>query len=333
MIRYVGKRLFYTLILMLFVSLAVYFIFDLLPSDPARLGCVKGCPDSTVELNRIKLGLDVPVIEQWWRFIQGLFVGRSYGTGDSLFSCPAPAFGYSWNRHACVTDVIKETFPVTLNLALGALVMWLSVGVSLGILAARRKGKWQDKASTAFVLVGTSLPTFITGIMVVLFIVLQFNIVDPLSIGLISGSMLNPVVWFQTFFFPCATLALAYAATYTRFTRSNVIEISQEDYIRTARAKGLSEKVILRKHTLRAAIAPIVTMAGMDFAGLIGGAVITESIFSLNGLGKLSIRAVTETFDLPIIVATTLIASGFLVVMNLVVDIAYAYIDPRVRAK
>ena len=333
MVRYVGKRLFYTLLLMLFVSLTVYFIFDLLPSDPARLGCVKGCPDSTVELNRIKLGLDVPVIEQWWRFILGLFQGRSYGTGDATFSCPAPALGYSWNRHACVTDVIKETFPVTLSLALGALFMWLALGVSLGILAARKKGKWQDKASTVFVLVGTSLPTFITGIMVVLFIVLQFNVVDPLEIGIWHSPFTDPVGWLQTFFFPCATLALAYAATYTRFTRSNVIEISQEDYIRTARAKGLSEKVILRKHTLRAAIAPIVTMAGLDFAALFGGAVITESIFSLNGLGKLTIKAVTETFDLPIIVATTLIASSFVVIMNLVVDIAYAYIDPRVRNK
>lgn len=318
---------------MLFVSFAVFVIFDLLPADPARLGCSKACPESTVQLTRIRLGLDIPVIEQWWRFLVGLFQGRNYGTAESAFSCPAPSFGYSWDRHACVTDILKETFPVTLSLALGALVLWLTIGVSLGIYAARKKGKWQDRASTAFVLTGTSLPTFITGIMVVLFIVLQFNLVNPLDFGIWHSPFTDPVGWLQTFFFPSATLAFAYAATYTRFTRSNVIEISQEDYIRTARAKGLSEKVILRKHTLRAAIAPIVTMAGLDFAALFGGAVITETIFSLNGLGQLSIKAVTETFDLPVIVATTLIASSFVVLMNLIVDIAYAYIDPRVRAK
>ena len=167
--------------------------------------------------------------------------------------------------------------------------------------------------------------------MVVLFVVLQFNLVNPLELGDWANPFTDPFGWLKAFFFPCATLALSYAATYTRFTRSNVIETSSEDYIRTARAKGLSEKVILRKHTLRAALAPIATIAGLDFAGLLGGAIITEGIFGLNGLGKMSITAVLETYDLPVIVATTLIASTFLVVMNLIVDILYAFLDPRVR--
>jgi peptide/nickel transport system permease protein len=205
------------------------------------------------------------------------------------------------------------------------------VGISLGVLSARKKGKFADRAASVFVLVGTSLPTFITGILVVLFIVLKFNLVNPLELGNWHNPFTEPLGWLQTFFFPCATLALAYAATYTRFTRSNVIETSSEDFIRTARAKGLSEKVILRKHTLRAALAPITTIAGLDFAGLLGGAIITEGIFGLNGLGRLSIKAVTQTYDLPIIVATTLIASAFVLIMNLIVDVAYAYIDPRVR--
>jgi peptide/nickel transport system permease protein len=141
----------------------------------------------------------------------------------------------------------------------------------------------------------------------------------------------DPVAWFRTFIFPWIILALAYAATYTRFTRSNVIETSSEDYIRTARAKGLSEKVILQKHTLRAALAPITTMAGLDFAGLLGGAIITEQIFNLPGLGRLSIRAVLQDYDLPTILATTILAAAFVVIANLLVDIAYAYLDPRVR--
>ncbi|MEN9412584.1 MAG: hypothetical protein RIQ92_1021, partial [Actinomycetota bacterium] len=141
----------------------------------------------------------------------------------------------------------------------------------------------------------------------------------------------DPVAWFRTFIFPWIILALAYAASYTRFTRSTVIETSSEDYIRTARSKGLSEKVILQKHTLRAAIAPITTLAGLDFAGLLGGAIITESIFNLPGLGRLSIRAVLQDYDLPTILATTILAATFVVIANLLVDIAYAYLDPRVR--
>ena len=331
MFIFVLKRLAYTTILLAIVSLTIFFIFDLIPVDPARLVCSKQCTPALVEANRQRLGLDVSVLEQWWRFIVGLFAGRTFGEEGIAITCAAPALGYSFSRHECVTTIVAEAFPFTLSLALGAFVLWLSVGVSLGVLSARKKGKFADRAASVFVLVGTSLPTFITGILVVLFIVLNFNLVNPLDLGNWHNPFTEPLGWLQTFFFPCATLALAYAATYTRFTRSNVIETSSEDFIRTARAKGLSEKVILRKHTLRAALAPITTIAGLDFAGLLGGAIITEGIFGLNGLGRLSIKAVTQTYDLPIIVATTLIASAFVLIMNLIVDIAYAYIDPRVR--
>jgi peptide/nickel transport system permease protein len=331
MFIFVLKRLAYTTILLAIVSLTIFFIFDLIPVDPARLVCSKQCTPALVEANRQRLGLDVSVLEQWWRFIVGLFAGRTFGEEGIAITCAAPALGYSFSRHECVTTIVAEAFPFTLSLALGAFVLWLSVGVSLGVLSARKKGKFADRAASVFVLVGTSLPTFITGILVVLFIVLKFNLVNPLDLGNWHNPFTEPLGWLQTFFFPCATLALAYAATYTRFTRSNVIETSSEDFIRTARAKGLSEKVILRKHTLRAALAPITTIAGLDFAGLLGGAIITEGIFGLNGLGRLSIKAVTQTYDLPIIVATTLIASAFVLIMNLIVDIAYAYIDPRVR--
>jgi peptide/nickel transport system permease protein len=209
--------------------------------------------------------------------------------------------------------------------------LWISVGVGLGIVAARRRNQWPDRAATVFVLVGTSLPTFISGILILLFVGLKFHLIDPLNLGRWVSPLADPVAWFRTFIFPWIILALAYAASYTRFTRSNVIETSSEDYIRTARAKGLSEKVILQKHTLRAAVAPIVTLAGLDFAGLLGGAIITEQIFNLPGLGRLSIRAVLQDYDLPTIVATTILAATFVVVANLLVDIAYAYLDPRVR--
>jgi peptide/nickel transport system permease protein len=299
--------------------------------DPAALTCGKACYPAVVEANRHRLGLDVPVYVQYGRFVKGLVAGRTYGEGAATITCPAPAFGYSFNKHECVSTLISEAFPVTLSLAIGAFILWISIGVGLGILAARRKNQWPDRAATVFVLVGTSLPSFISGILILLFFGLKFHLIDPLSLGRWVSPLEDPVAWFRTFIFPWITLALLFAATYTRFTRSNVIETSSEDYIRTARAKGLSEKVILQKHTLRAAIAPIVTLAGLDFAGLLGGAIITEQIFSLPGLGRLSIKAVLIDYDLPTIVATTLLAATFVVVANLLVDIAYAYLDPRVR--
>lgn len=330
MFKFVAKRLTATVLVVTLVSMSVFLIFAFLPMDPARLTCGKGCSVPVIEANRHRLGLDVPVHVQYGRFVKGLFLGREYGDGAAKIECSAPAFGYSFNKHECVTTLIKSALPVTFSLAIGAFVLWLLLGISLGVLAARRQGKWQDRASTVFVLVGISLPTFISGILIYL-IALRLNLINPIEAGRWVSPFTNPIGWVKNFYLPWIVLALAFAATYTRFTRSNVIETSSEDYIRTARAKGLSEKVILRKHTLRAALAPIVTIAGLDFAGLLGGAIITEQIFNLPGLGRLSLRAVLIDYDLPVIVSTTILAATFVVVMNLVVDILYAYIDPRVR--
>jgi peptide/nickel transport system permease protein len=228
-----------------------------------------------------------------------------------------------------VTNLIGEALPVTFSLAIGAIVMWLALGIGLGILAARFRGRIVDRLSTIFVLIGTSLPTFLTGLLLLVFVVIRWGLI-PFPSGNYTSFFENPFEWAQILFLPWLTLAFAYAALYTRFVRSSVIDTSNEDYIRTARAKGLSESVILGKHTLRAALAPIATMAGLDFAGLLGGAILTESVFNLPGLGRLAISAVTK-YDLPIIVATTLLAAFIVVIMNLIVDILYAYIDPRVR--
>jgi len=331
MLKYLIRRVSATILVLTLVSMSVFLIFAVLPMDPAALTCGKACSPAVIEGNRHRLGLDVPVQVQYGRFVKGLFVGRDYGDGAAAFHCPAPAFGYSFNRHECVTQLVGEAFPVTLSLAIGAFILWISVGVGLGILAARKKNEWQDRLATAFVLVGTSLPTFISGILILIFVALKFGLVNPIEMGRWVSPYDDPVGWFKTFIFPWITLALLYAATYTRFTRSNVIETSSEDYIRTARAKGLSEQDILRKHTLRAALAPIITLAGLDFAGLLGGAIITEGIFNLPGLGRLSIRAVLRDYDLPTILATTILAASFVVIANLLVDIAYAYLDPRVR--
>ena len=330
MFAYISRRLAVSFFILLAASFAVYVIFAFLPFDPAALTCGKNCNDpGIIEANRSRLGYDLPFFTQYFLFLKGLFVGRTFGEGAAMISCPAPSLGYSFQEHACVTDLIGEALPVTFSLAIGAIVMWLALGIGLGILAARFRGRIVDRLSTIFVLIGTSLPTFLTGLILLVFVVIRWGLI-PFPSGNYTPFFENPFEWAQILFLPWLTLAFAYAALYTRFVRSSVIDTSNEDYIRTARAKGLSEGVILGKHTLRAALAPIATMAGLDFAGLLGGAILTESVFNLPGLGRLAISAVTK-YDLPIIVATTLLAAFIVVIMNLIVDILYAYIDPRVR--
>ena len=330
MFAYISRRLAVSFFILLAASFAVYVIFAFLPFDPAALTCGKNCNDpGIIEANRRRLGYDLPFFTQYFLFLKGLFFGRTFGEGAALINCPAPSLGYSFQQHACVTNLIGEALPVTFSLAIGAIVMWLALGIGLGILAARFRGRFVDRLSTIFVLIGTSLPTFLTGLLLLVFVVIRWGLI-PFPSGNYTSFFENPFEWAQILFLPWLTLAFAYAALYTRFVRSSVIDTSNEDYIRTARAKGLSEGVILGKHTLRAALAPIATMAGLDFAGLLGGAILTESVFNLPGLGRLAISAVTK-YDLPIIVATTLLAAFIVVIMNLIVDILYAYIDPRVR--
>ena len=329
MVRFIGRRIFFAIVTILLVSAAVFAIFSFLPFDPAALTCGQRCTPQIIEGNRIKLGFDKPIYEQYWLFLSGIFAGRTYGSGTAAFSCPAPAFGYSFNENACVTDMIKDSLPVTLNLAVGALVIWLVLGISLGVIAAKFKNRWPDTSSSVFVLLGTSLPTFVTGLALLIWVSIKWKIV-PMSLDGYVSVIDSPSRWFMYFILPWITLAIAYAALYTRFTRAAVLDTLGEDYIRTARAKGVKERTVLFKHTLRAVLAPIVTMAGLDFAGLVGGAIITETIFNLPGLARLTLRSVYE-FDLPVVLATTILAAVVVIVMNLLVDMLYAVLDPRVR--
>ncbi len=313
----------------LVVSAVVFMIFSILPFDPAALTCGQRCTPQIIEANRARLGLDMPLYQQYWMFLSGIFLGRTYGTGSAAFTCPAPSFGYSFNENACVTDLIAEALPITINLAVGALIMWLTVGIGLGIIAAKFKNRWPDTGSSVFVLLATSLPTFVTGLALLIWVTIKWKIV-PLSLTGYTSLFDNPYKYFQYFILPWITLAIAYAALYTRFTRAALLETLGEDYIRTARAKGVGEQKVFFKHTLRAVLAPLITMAGLDFAGLIGGAIITETIFNLPGLGRLTLRSVYE-FDLSIVLATTILAAVVVIVMNLIVDMLYAVLDPRVR--
>jgi peptide/nickel transport system permease protein len=329
--RFILRRAYFAILTILLVSIVVYGVFSILPFDPAALTCGQKCTPAIVEANRVKLGFDKPLWEQYWLFLSGIFLGRTYGAGSAEFTCPAPSFGYSFNENTCVTDMLKEALPVTINLAIGAFVIWMIVGVGLGLIAAKFRGRYPDTLSSVFVLLGTSLPTFVTGLFFLIYVTIKWKIV-PLSLSGYVSVFDDPVRYFQYFILPWLTLAILYAAFYTRFTRATVLETLGEDYIRTARAKGLSEKTVLLKHTMRAALAPITTSAGLDIAGLIGGAIITESIFNLAGLGRMTLQSVYE-FDLSVVVATTILAATVVISMNLIVDIAYGYLDPRVRVK
>jgi len=314
-------------LMLLLLTLVVFLLFSVLPGDPARLTCGKACTPAIIEANRHRLGLDLPVWQQYWEFLKGIFFGRTYGSGTQTFECNAPCLGYSFKRNEDVTTIIKDAFPPTFWLATGAFIMWIVVGVSVGIYAALRRGKWQDKTVMGISLIGYSLPSFFIGLVLLFVVVLKWqllpypNYVSPFE---------NPQQFFSSMILPWIVLAILYAAFYMRLTRNQMLDTLGEDYIRTARAKGLSERIVVRKHALRAGLTPIVTAAGLDLAGLLGGAIITESIFSLPGLGSLAVNSVTDS-DLPLIVGITLVTATFIIVANLIVDLLYAVIDPRVR--
>ena len=311
------------------LSMITYALFYVLPTDPASLSCGVHCTPMAVAANRERLGLNDPLYLQYWHWVKAIFVGRDFGTGFVAQHCTVPCFGFSWNRQMMVTEVITSVLPVTVYLAIGAFILWMVVGVLTGILAARFKGSIFDRGVMAITLVGFSLPSFFIGLVILIFVVVRWQWL-PYPSYTPPGE--NFGEFFSAMLLPWSTLAILYAAYYTRLTRSQMLDTMSEDYIRTARAKGLAERVVIRKHALRAGLTPIVTSAGLDFAGLLGGAIITEKIFGLTGLGSVAIKAV-ENLDLSMLVAITLLGGVFVVVANLVVDILYAAIDPRVRVK
>jgi len=324
---YVIRRILIGLMILVLLSMVVFILFDLLPADPAALTCGKNCTPEIIETNRVRLGLDLPLWQQYVEFVKGLFAGRTYGAGTATFTCTAPCLGYSFRRGEEVTPLILEALPVTIYLAVGAFVLWIIVGVLLGIFAALNRGRWQEKVTLGGALVGYSFPSFFIGLLLLFFVVIRWRLLPYPSY---VPPTEDPVRFFQTMILPWITLALVFAAFYIRLTRNQMLETLSEDYIRTARSKGLPERTVIGKHGLRAGLTPIVTAAGLDLAGLLGGAIIVESVFSLPGLGRLAITAVLDA-DLSIIVATVLVAGSFIVIANIIVDLLYAVIDPRVR--
>jgi peptide/nickel transport system permease protein len=285
--------------------------------------------------NNHLLGFDRPIQVQYWDFLKGMVVERNFPDDKQLEKthpelitrCDAPCLGYSPLRNSLIWTFLKPRIPITIFISLAAFVMWIVAGVILGILAALRKGKFLDRLVVGGSLFFYSFPTFFIGLLFLNLFVFQFKwlpIPEYVSPSDNFGSFLGNL------FLPALTLAVVYAAAYVRITRTYMLETMSEDYLRTARAKGLGQGRIIFKHTLRAALTPIVTLAGLDLGALLAGAPITEFIFGFQGVGNASVQAAIS-FDLPMTVAIVLLSATFVIVANLVVDLLYGVIDPRVR--
>ncbi|MDW6059722.1 ABC transporter permease [Streptomyces sp. FXJ1.4098] len=322
--------MFAVIMMLLVVTLTTFAIFFMIPkwagSDPALLFVGKQSDPEAIEGIRQKLSLDDPLLVQFWHFIEGLFVGRDYANGNDVTHCPAPCFGYSFRTEQAVWPQLTDAMPVTLSLAAGACALWLVGGVTAGVVSALRRGTLWDRAAMGVALAGVSLPIYFTGLLSLAIFSYQLNWVDVDYQGITE----DPAMWFQSLILPWITLAFLYAATYARLTRATMLEIMGEDYIRTARAKGLRERVVIGRHAMRSTWTPILTLLGLDLGALLGGAVLTESTYNLPGLGRLAVTAISNK-DLPVILGVTLIAALFIVVANLIVDLLYAVVDPRVR--
>jgi peptide/nickel transport system permease protein len=265
---------------------------------------------------------------QYGRWVKAIFVGTDYDTGPSVVHCSAPCFGYSFKTDLPVWRDLMDRLPVTLSLAVGAAIIWLFGGVAIGVVSAVRRGSVFDRAAMGVALAGVSLPIFFTGLLSLAIFSYQLGWTAPGATFTPFTS--DPVSWAYDLILPWITLALLFSAAYARLTRAGMLETMGEDYVRTARAKGLRERRVIVRHGLRGALTPILTIFGLDVGLLLGGAIFTESVYSLPGLGKFAIDSINN-FDIPRVMGVTMLAAFFIVVANLVVDLLYAVVDPRVR--
>jgi peptide/nickel transport system permease protein len=316
MIRFLARRIVSGVVVLWVVSVAVFALFFLTPNDVAqKLAGRDATPQTVADVSR-RLGLNRPVIDQYLTFLDRLIHGN---------------LGYSFYNSEPVTQLIGSRIGVTLSLTIGGAVLWLLIGLSSGVLAATHPRTLIDRSTTFFAVLFYSLPTFLLGLILLYVFFFRFHLA---GIGFFPGSgyvpISDPLEWARHLILPWIAVALTTAATYTRLTRAGMLEVLSEDYVRTARAKGVPERTITYRHALRAALTAVVTQLGIDVGVLLGGAIVTENVFGLPGLGQLAIQSVTQQ-DLPVIIGIVMLGALFIVIANLLVDIFYAVLDPRVR--
>ncbi|EYT81329.1 ABC transporter permease [Streptomyces sp. Tu 6176] len=327
MTLYLIRRLGGAAGVLLAVCAITFTIFYLLPADPAAAACGKTCTPERQALVRHMMGLDQPVWRQFTDYLTGIFTGRDLGSGPHALHCGFPCLGYSYENSLPVWNQLTDRIPVSASLAAGAAVLWLAIGLGAGVTAALRKGTLTDRGLMVGAVATASLPVYFTAVMLIWGVVRIAGILPYPSYVPLTD---DPPHWASNLLLPWIALALLYAAMYARQSRSSMIEAMTHAYIRTARAKGLPERTVIVKHGLRSGMTPVLTLFGMDLGGLLAGAVITESIFGIPGVGQLFYDALRRS-DQPVILGVTLLAAFFIVGANLVVDLLYAVIDPRVR--
>jgi peptide/nickel transport system permease protein len=319
MIRIFVQRLLSGIVVLWIISIAVFALFFIAPNDVAQHIAGRQATPVTVALVTKKLGLNRPILDQYGSFIWRLLHGN---------------LGYSYYNSEPVISLIASRVGVTISLALGGAVLWLVIGIGTGVLAATHPRSIIDRGATFFAVFFYSMPTFLLGLILLYFLFFRLHLA---GVAIFPGSgyvsiWKNPSSWAQHLILPWIAVALTTAATYTRLTRAGMLEVLSEDYIRTARAKGVTERRITYRHALRAALTSVVTQLGIDVGVLLGGAVVTENIFGLPGLGQLAIQSITEQ-DLPVIIGIVMLGATFVVACNFAVDLGYALLDPRTRAQ
>lgn len=326
MTRFVVQRLAGAVLVLLALSVLVYALFYLAPGDPARLACGERCNPQQVAQVREQLGLDQSVLAQYGQFLQGIVAGRDYSTGTSVLHCDAPCLGLSYQTDQQVTQLVIERLPATASLALGAMVIWLFLGVGTGLLSALRRGGLTERTLTVLTLAGTGTPVFILGLLLLMAVCAYLQWL-PFPTYVPLGD--DPEQWAWNMLLPWITLGFFESAKYARLTRSSTLETLAEDHIRTLRAYGVGERTVVGRHALRGAVPPVIALSAVDLGSMFGGAVLTESLFGIPGLGKTLIDGVRD-IDLPVVVGVVMVIGTAAVLANVIADLLYAAADRRV---
>ncbi len=317
MARFLVRRISLGVVVLWIITILVFVMFFVAPNDVAHRIAGRNATPATVAVVRHTLGLDKPVTTQYWHFLIRLLHGN---------------LGQSYFTQQSVSSLLSSRLPATLSIMAGAAVIWMLLGVTNGVISAIRPRSLADRGLTSFALFFYSLPTFVLGLAMlnIFFYQLHTHGIPNLPGSGYVPLTQDPYQWFVHMILPWITLALLLAATYTRLTRNSMLDVLSEDYIRTARSKGLGEGRVVMRHGLRSALTPIVTQFGIDLGTLVGNLVVTEKVFGISGVGALAVDSITNG-DLPVIIGVVIVASAAVVVMNIIVDIAYAVLDPRVR--
>ncbi|MEW2394646.1 ABC transporter permease [Streptomyces sp. NPDC046862] len=323
MLQFLIRRLIGAVVIMFLIGAFTFFLFYTIPADFAELACGKNCSPENIAVIRENLGLDKPITQQFWEFMTGIVTGRDFPQGH----CSAPCLGVSFDSGEFVWDSITDRFPLTLSLTVGGLVIFLVLGLGSGLLAAWKRGTVIDKLVSGASMVLSSFQIYFLGPIVLGIFVFSTGWMDnPKYVPFTD----DPVGWVVGLLIPWAVMATIFTAQYTRMARSTMIEQLSEEHVRTARAKGMRQRYVFFRYAWRGSLIPIVTIIGMDLSALLSGAVVTEFTFDLPGLGRLAVQS-SLTKDLPLTMGVMLFGAFFILMLNILVDLAYAYIDPRVR--